>query len=351
MFEKSKLLAAVIAAAAAVLTSGPVLAVDAKGSLYGDIRWSLDYTEDNDPATTGPTYTATDNNSNWGVKASTTQRGITVFGAYERFIDTDVSVIEFTRQAYAGVQGGFGTVKYGKHNTAYADAGRKLDPFYNTAASGIGGVANAGSVFGAGNSHGTSAEFNADFLGAAFVANHLSYDGPSFFGVTGNVAFFMDETNNADQDHNWGAGAEYDNAGITAGVQFIDENNGTWLAVGSEALRAYGGYAASRFGAGVSYERHDLAAGAIDAEYVMVSGWFGVLPTTRIAASAGMENESGAEGTSVRLGVFHDVIDNFTVWAAALHFDEGEFATDGNFDSDVVTLGASYKFDLGFSTR
>ena len=102
---------------------------------------------------------------------------------------------------------------------AVVEAGRKLDPFYDTAASGIGGILAAGSLFGAGNSHGTSTEFNADALGGAYVADHLAYRSPAFHGFTGNVAVFLDEpADTADEEHGFGVGAEYLADGITAGV-------------------------------------------------------------------------------------------------------------------------------------
>lgn len=348
MLSKGKLLAGAAAAAALVGSVGVFAAeLDAKGSVYGDLRYSLDYAEDNSGAP-GPTYTTTDNNSYWGVKASTTQGGITAFGAYERFVDIDGNFfLEFIRQGYVGLGTEFGTVKYGTHATAYAEAGRKLDPFYNTAVTGLGGVGALGGFLG-GNSHGSSAVFNSDFNGSAYISNHVAYQSPSVFGITANAAFMTDETGTSNQDHNYGLGVEWNGMGITAGFQMIDDNNGTWLAPDEEASRLYGSYAAGRFGVGASYERFDLTGGANDAEFLMVSGWFGVLPGTRVAASYGQENESGAEGNSIRLGVFHDVIQNFTVWAAALRYDE---AAGVNPDSDVITLGASYKFDLGFSTR
>ena len=88
----------------------------------------------------------------------------------------------------------YGTLKFGRHPTAYAEAGRKLDPFYNTALTGAGGIADAGSMFRGGNSHGTATAFNADFVGNAISANQYSYQTPAYFGVSGNVAFIVDET-------------------------------------------------------------------------------------------------------------------------------------------------------------
>src|SRR5690349_4872326 len=216
------------AATAAALFAGAAGAADTRGALYADLRLSLDVTDDASLAG-GPTWTTTDNQSVWGVKVSTARGGITVFGAWERYVETDDPAlpgipVELTRQSWIGVTSLCGTIKAGRHATAYSEAGRKLDPFYDTAASGVGGVAAAGSMFGGGNSHGTSSAFNADALGGAYVADQISYRSPEFYGLTGNAAVFFDEANADGQDHAFGAGVEYLRDGITAGVQFIDAN-------------------------------------------------------------------------------------------------------------------------------
>jgi hypothetical protein len=168
------------AAIAAALTGGVAPAAETRGALYGDVRMSLDYTDDR-TAVPGPAYTVTDNQSIWGLKFSAARGGVTVFGGYERFIDADDPPvgfpIELTRQAYLGMTSPCGTVKLGRHATAYSEAGRKLDPFYNTAVSGTSGVATAGSLFGGGNSHGTSTAFNGEV--AASKAVQKPKNGPN----------------------------------------------------------------------------------------------------------------------------------------------------------------------------
>jgi hypothetical protein len=339
-------------ATAALILSGPAAALETRGALYGDLRLSLDYTEDKSPAP-GPTVTVTDNQSVWGLKFSTARGGVTAFGNFERLVGADDSPVpglpvELTRQAYLGITSLCGTVKFGRHATMYSDVGRKLDPFYNTAASGSGGIATAGSLLGGGNSHGSSTAFNADALGGAFVANHLAYESPAFWGVRGNAAVFVDETGSADQDHDYGAGLEWAGYGVTAGAQFIDANGAndlTWGA-GVEAMRLYAGYAHTRFGVSASWEALDVPAPADTQNYLMLSGWYGVRDDTRLVLSVGVEDDSPTAGDSTRFGVFHDVIENFTVWAAARRWND---STAANLDADVVTLGVSYKFDLGFS--
>ncbi|MGQ0586914.1 MAG: porin [Gammaproteobacteria bacterium] len=337
-------------AAAATLAGGSAGATETRGAIYTDLRLSVDYTDDSS-LLSGPTWNVTDNNSTWGVKGSTVKGGVTVFGGYERFVSADQDPlpgfpIELTRQAYLGMTSFCGTIKAGKHSTAYADAGRRLDPFYNTAASGSGGLAAAGSMLGGGNSHGSSAAFNADFLGSAFVANQLAYQSPAWKDFTGNVAVFLDESNTSDQDHGFGVGADYQDEGLAAGLQFISAQNAnpaTW-GMDTDALRLHVSYAATTFGAGLSWESLDTTLGSAD--YLMLSGWYGLTENTRIAASLGVEDASPSEGSSLRLGVFHDVMDAFTVWAAARTYDDSSGAA---VDSFAVTFGAGYKFSLGFT--
>ena len=343
---------AALLAAVTFAWAGAAGAVETKGALYGDLRVSLDATDD-DSGTPGPTYSVTDNNSIWGVKASTVKGGVTVFGGYERFIDDDEPVLpgfpfEVTRQAYLGITSFCGTIKLGRHSTAYAEAGRKLDPFYNNAVSGSGGLADAGSILGGGNSHGTSTAFNADAFGSAYVANHLSYQSPVLWGLTGNAAFFVHETGDSDQDHDYGAGIEYGGYGVTAGLQFIDANgaNGPSWGTDVEAMRFYAGFSRERWGVGASWEQLDLSAGADDQSFLMLSSWYGLREDTRIAVSLGFEDNSASDGDSQRIGVFHDLLDSFTVWAAARRYNGNALATP---DADVVSVGASYKFSLGFS--
>jgi hypothetical protein len=338
------------AAVAATLAAGTAGALETRGALYGDLRLSLDHTDDE---FTGPTFTATDNQSIWGLKFSTDRGGIKVFGAYERFIDADDpptgTPVELTRLAYLGLASVCGTIKFGRHTTTYADAGRKLDPFYNTTVSGTDSALLAGSLAGGGNSHGTATAFNADAYGNAYVADHLAYESPAFFGVRGNAALFLDESGTDDQDHDYGGGLEYADHGLTAGAQILDVNgaNATTWGADLEAARVYAGYAQPGFGAGVSWERLDLP-GAVTANYLMVSGWYGVRDDTRIAVSVGAEDDTPTRGDSLRAGVFHDVIENFTIWAAGRYYNHSGAA---NADANVVTIGASYKFSLGFTTE
>lgn len=390
MLKMSKLLAGAIGAAAAVVCSTGAFA-DSKGSVYGDIRYGLDYSDSSGPVSEGNDVGADtdlrDLNSFLGVKASSGQGDIRVFGVYETYVGGEyASILSFQsqRQLYAGVATPAGTVSYGRMFTEYAKTGIAIDPFVNTSlASANGGPAGTASISPgafppAFNSYGQSPLFTGEApvlanLGGGIQGAQLAYDSPTFFGVTVNGAVFFDRNDdsptNGEESHDYGLGFAWSGMGINAGVQWLQVNDevggGTFLGAGGNsgngtgdatATRLHVGYSASRFGAALSAERIDLQGGGVlDEEYLFASGWFGVTQGTRIAASVGMTNETTFEGTGIQAGVFHDVIDNFTVNAGASWYDLHEDSTNSPGpavdDTYIVALGASYKFDLGFLSR
>lgn len=372
MLTKSKLLAGV-AAAAALMGSTAVLAgeLDAKGSVYGDLRYALDFSDsnaqDNGLGATAQDTDLRDNNSYAGIKASVGEGELKAFAVYNVNLANDVSA-ETTREGYFGVITGFGTITAGDQFTAYMMSAHNQDPFRNTSlASTNGAVPDLASALG---SYGQSV-LTAELLGGGLQANQVTYTSPSFAGVTVNAAWFIDEqadgTTGAQQEsHDYGLGAAFNMGPINAGVQYLQINDevgtGTLAALNGtgdgSATRVHASFAQPRFGVGVSLERLDeQGLGVLDQEYAFLSAWFGVTGNTRLAALAGMTNETGFEGTGVSLGVFHTVFENFTVWAGGSQHDRkvdtvnSGFAQVNSNDTYVVALGASYKFDLGFSTK
>lgn len=369
MFKKSLLLVTAAAAAAASVAT-PVSAAEVKAAAYADLRYGIDFF--NDKNTTNSPANSSFNNlgSYYGFKGSAEQGGVVAFGAYERWLDTDAALgIDLARQAYAGVKTAYGVLQFGTFGTAYMESGRKLDPFYATGAAGIGDPNGGGGfkTFG-GQSHGMSALAadapNGAILGGVggFVANQLAYTSPSLFGLTVNAGVAFDESPNGNSD-DYQYGLEYSNFGGTVGVQVLDSNSATGnfgLGKRDEAYRVYGSYNQKRWGTGLSAERLDFnTAGTPDAEYLMASGWFGVLEGTRVAASYGMANEAAdlnsgnsEEGTSFRVGLFYDVLDNFTTHVAYRNFNGKPSDKYGaaSPDDEVIELGATFKFELSGQT-
>ncbi len=364
MFKKSLLLVTAAAAAAASFAA-PVSAAEVKAAAYTDLRYGIDYFNDR-PNTGNPTdYNFVNHGSYWGAKGSTEQGGIVAFGGYERWLDADTVIgLDIVRQAYAGVKTAYGTLQYGTFASAYMESGRKLDPFYATGAAGVGqpGFLNVAG----GQSHGLSGltsdvTTNVLILGGGglggFIPNQIAYTSPSFAGVSVNAAVMIDDSSGNNAQDDYAGGVEFNNWGITGGLQYLEANSdataipNTGLPEDTEAYRVYGGFNQKRFGINVSAEKLDLNGGTLDQQYLMVSGWFGVMEGTRVAASYGSENETGAEGTSLRAGLFYDVLDNFTTHIVYRNFNSTQYGITGQPDDQVVSLGATYKFELSGTTN
>jgi hypothetical protein len=390
-----------------VLSSG-VIAAEAKGAVYGDLRFNVDYSE-----TSAPTSADTDfrePNGYVGVKGSASHDGWSVFGAAERYADSSTG-LERARQTYGGASGPMGTISFGTMFTAYAKQGLAVDPFYNTSlASGAGGAAgttgltlapllalNYGATY---SSFGLSPLLTADVPGGTgellplltgvqlgriggIQENQLTYETPSIAGLTINAGVIFDEANDSSggpatgggEAHDYALGATWGMNGISASVQYLQINDdtgaptflttpGQFLAVvlgggglETDATRATVGYATEQMGVNFSYELvdHETFGGAPvpNEEYMLLSGWFGVAPGTRLVASWGRTDDTGFSGDGIQVAVFHDVVQNLTVHAGGsfydLHDDRITGVTGTTPDAYIVAVGASYKFNLGFS--
>lgn len=371
MVTKSKLLAGA-AAAAALIGSTAVLAaeLDAKGSVYGDLRYGFTYFNDDVGITAEDDLG--DNGSFFGIKASTTAGDVTAFAVYERAVDTDdcINAVtgigtstttlcqgngDYVRQAFGGIKTTLGTVTYGHQETMYSQMARRFDPFFNT---GVAGSAGVGAAPGVGASHGGSV-MTLPIFTIGQTNNQLNYISPQIAGFTANLAYFSNEDAGTTDDPDMGIGADFSMGGLKAGVQHLRIRSALASSTPNFAVNGGAetdltavsvGYAQNRFGAGLLAERFDDRTNPVlDGETLQLSGWFGVVQGTRIALAAGMTNEYFTEGRSVTVGVFHDVIDNFTAHVAATRL-EGD-ADSGTPDAEAITLGASYKFDLGFNTK
>jgi hypothetical protein len=342
-------------AVAAAAFAGGAQAADVTGEVFGDFRWSINHFD----AKGAPAddASATNNNSHYGIRATTTERGITGFVVYERQLDNDSgAVAELARQGYVGISSAFGTALYGRAATAYKLAGERLDPFFNTGIATISGASNVGAGAAIlGPSYGLSA-LTSETAGNGFINNQIAYTTPSFGGLSFNAAVFLDEGSGPAEDHDYGAGLEYKAAGLTAGVQHLDINSGVaagstqnFGAIGAQAeltaTRLYGSYDANgAWGGSASWEKLDLKGGLADRDYYYAAVWATVIPGTRVALAYGDTNETPFEGNSFSVGIFHDVLSNLTAYAVG---------RSTNVDSDrappdttAISLGLNYQFSL-----
>jgi hypothetical protein len=358
-------------AVAAAAFAGGAQAADVTGEVFGDFRWSINHFD----AKGAPAddASATNNNSHYGIRATTTERGITGFVVYERQLDNDSgAVAELARQGYVGISSAFGTALYGRAATAYKLAGERLDPFFNTGIATISGASNVGAGAAIlGPSYGLSA-LTSETAGNGFINNQIAYTTPSFGGLSFNAAVFLDEGTGPAEDHDYGAGLEYKAAGLTAGVQHLDINSG--VAAGSTqnfgaigipaapvpnpagaqaeltATRLYGSYDANgAWGGSASWEKLDLKGGLADRDYYYAAVWATVIPGTRVALAYGDTNETPFEGSSISVGIFHNVLSNLTAYAVGRSTDVDSDRNVGltpPVDTTAISLGLNYQFSL-----
>lgn len=359
--KKQRVLVAASMAAAAFASAAS--AVETTGAVYGDLRLSLGRFDSSGPGATDAHMNVDNNNSHIGLRASLKDNGITAFMQYERLADNDSGTPtgEFTRQFFGGVNTEYGGLIVGRAPTAYKRAGQKLDPFYNTSVAGTAGSA----LVANGASYGLSA-LNNDSPGSGFINNTIAYSSPSFFGVTGNVAVFVDDGSSG-QHHDYAAGAEYSADGITGGVQYLSIKSGTTtgsvqnfnnigLGTGAglpaatgevQALRGYGAYAAPKWGVGASYENLALKNDLPTAKYAFVSGWCSVTDRLGFAVTVGNTKDTAFEGTGYTVGAFYDVIKDLTAYSAFRYVNRKDTNAGSNAsDTQTIAVGLSYKFDL-----
>ncbi len=351
-----KMTAVAVAAAVAAFASNPALAIETDASLYGDFRLSLGYF---DSDATDDDTDVDNNNSHAGLRLMAKEGDLAAFVQYERLLDNDdgTSEGELTRQFFGGVTGKYGTLGYGRQATAYKVAGQKLDPFYNTSVAGISGA--TGTINGA--SYGQSALTN-DTVGSGFINNQIAYVSPVISGVRVNAVVFLDDAGGESEEHDFGAGIEFSQDGLTLGVQALDLQSGSTAGsaqnfsniglVGAaaelNAVRYYAALADKSWGVGASYETLDLKAGLPDRAYTYVAGWYGLSDKLRVALGYGNTNDTPFEGDGYTLGASYTVMENLNVYLAG-RFVERDNAAAQPSDTQSYALGVSYTFDIGLN--
>jgi predicted porin len=138
----------------------------------------------------------------------------------------------FGRQAWVGLNGGFGAVKFGRQQTALYSALTEIDPFR------INLAGNAQKVFAYGL-------YLADPLSR--TDNTVSYSTQNISGFTGSASYgFGEQAGNNSANRNIGVGANYANGPVN--VQFAYQKSNTVGLTGSGALGATGTLVGSNAG-------------------------------------------------------------------------------------------------------
>lgn len=330
MFKKT-----LIAAAALTAFSTAAIAADASGEVYGDFRYSIDQ---NDAQGAPADLNFNGNNSHVGLKAAAKEGDYSVGVTYERFLGNDTATAaDGVRQSYITIGSPFGTLDVGTAATAYKKAGEALDPFFNSGVNN--GIGTGGASFGLSGLVGdTIATANA----AGFVQNQVAYTSPSFGGITVNAAMFADDAT-ADR-HDYALGLAWTAGAISVGVQSLNINGaanfGTGVGTGT-ATMVHGAYTAKSWGAGAGYESLDPDGGAATDQFLL-SGWYGLTDSTRVAAVYGNVDAPGAApNDSITLGAFHNLTKSLETYVAVAK------NTNAGVNNDVTNISVGFNFDFG----
>lgn len=344
------------------LFSMQALAAEIGANLYGDLRYSVGYSDVEDGA---DDFDFNSNNSHLGLSIGGAEGDLRVTAVYELGIDSGntTSGSDDTRQAYLSVGSPYGTLAYGQLETTYKQAGQRLDPFYNTGVGTITGTpfGNAGAPV-LGPSFGLSA-LTSDTVDQGLIANQVTYLSPTIANLTGNatIIFAENDRDNGGQT-DFGVGVEYAANGILLGAQYLDIRatlNGTpnanfnaGLPDRTKATRVYGGYGTENWTLGASWEPLEID-GAPDRDYYFLSGTLRLNDRTRLAASLGYVENVPFEGQSLSLGVFHELLTGLEAYAAARYSDRDEeailnngFAISDGASVGELVLGINYQFSL-----
>ena len=326
----------------------PVVATAAsiEGEIYGDLRYAYSHYDDKGAEPRSNRFDDTDSHA--GLAVTTREGDYAATLVYERALESDDSNPDAVRQSYLSVSTPYGTALYGRAPTAYKLSGEVLDPFYNTAVGTINGAAfGTASAAVRGPSYGLSA-LTSDARGNGFVANQVAYVSPSMGGLRVNAAFFMNESDPPEDDHDYGAGAEWSGdwleGSATAGVQYLDvRSSANFSAIGVpgsgavKATRLYAAYTRDSWGLSASWEPLDLKSGP-DRDYVLGTGWLGLTEQTRVALAWGYTDGTPFEGNSVSLGLFHSLFEGLEVYAAARYTDRNKAPQE----STNIGVGVTY---------
>jgi predicted porin len=232
---KKKLLMAAVGAA---LVAGPMLAAQAETKLYGHFHMSMDRF-DNDVNEEG--FMA-NNSSRFGIKGDEDLGGglkaIYQMESGIMNVDEGTSGLGNTlRNSFVGFTGSWGTVKLGRHDTAYKDLGRKLDNFNEQVGDMRNFIGNAGAY-------------------DKRISNMIRYESPNFSGLKAVVQ----HTSNDGSDAAGNAVNKDNSVGLnwSAGPLFLgaawNETGNTGSNNDTTGIRLAGAYTMNDFTFGLLWE-------------------------------------------------------------------------------------------------
>ncbi len=320
----------IVAAFGSAICTIPAQAFD--GTIYGNFRGSLNMGDFGNDGSAE----FVNNASRVGIKGTSKKSESGLQGIYhlQMGANNDADGAALTSRFYfAGLKGNFGKVIYGRLSTPYKMAGLKQDVFYDTSA----GAKNAGSDYGYSS------------LNNGFTNNTTAYYSPKFAGgFTFNATVTIDDT--AEDDHDWGIGAQYATKMFNVGVSHLQLDDTPVIATNrgaKNATRLYGSVFIDQITISASYELIDFAANSDSTSFYHINGSYQLNPQTKLAASYGKVSEGvsndlwNTTGDGFTLGAFYDVLPETTLTLIYTAVDYDDAAVT---DRDGLVFGVIQKF-------
>lgn len=191
-----------MAAVASALVAAPVMSAQAAPTVYGKLNIgiaSVDNGNDTDSSTLG----VSDNASRLGVKGSEDLGGgLKAIYTWESTIDGDEGAITGDRDVYAGLQGGWGSVRLGQFNSVYKSLSTGLEIFGDTVSD--------FTKIGDGTVSGLNGEGRED--------NQISYSSPDMSGFQVSIASARGESGLTSEENPMMIAATYKAGPLYLGV-------------------------------------------------------------------------------------------------------------------------------------
>jgi predicted porin len=314
-----------IALAVAGVVSAPAFAATSNVDVYGVVRFSVDSVSSDVAA--NEKWSISDRVSRIGFKGSEDlggglkalwqiEQGVAVAGAP---LDQGTSAFAGgARNTFIGLNGSFGTVLVGRHDTPYK-LGGSADLFGDTAADAQG----TAGIIGFGN-------FDLR------IAGTVAYVSPTVSGFHVAAAIVPGESVPAADGlmDAYSLVAVYENGPLKATLGYENHDN----AVDESAVKLNVGYTMGDIKLGATYEDQSLAAN-VDSDAFLISAAYAMGPVTLMAQYGERDHETAANDLKrFTLGVGYALSKRSNVYAA--YNDDDANGTD----SSVVTLGINHSF-------
>ena len=286
-----------MAAVASALVAGPMLSAQAAPTVYGKLNVgvaSLDNGNDADSST----LAVTDNASRLGVKGDEDLGGgLKAIYMWESTIDGDTGGVTGNRDVFAGLQGGWGSVRLGMFNSVYKSLSTGLEIFGDT-----------------------TADFTTYGLnGESREANQISYSSPNMSGFQIGIASSRGETGLDSESNPMMIAATYNAGPLYLGIGMKDSDLASTATSGlDDSMKLAGRFNMDAFSIWAVMETQSVKGTKSSANQEIDTTHLGVSykmanNTFALTYTDADSSEADYDATSLALGVIHALSKNTAI--------------------------------------